>query len=288
MCSSDLAGAATNGRLQPGYLAAERRRKTGGQFANEFECAFVSPDRQVFEDAWLDESFSAAIPLFDECSRIDLRHAKHRPVYYLGLDLGTDRDHAALVLLEYRVIPTARRDAATYGYLYRRELRVVWIRQFRLMTDYHDMVACMSRLCAHPHLAGHTQLIYEINGPGRVVHDMLRRAELPVALVPITTTGGQFGTVKGARRTVPKAELVASLEILFRSSISRPLSRGAAGTATTFDTGLVEVRATLTLVSPAPPPSATPLSATYSSTSRIAPINTSSTPGPTRDTIPVS
>ena len=210
------AGAETGGRIQPGYLATERRRKTADQFASEFECAFVSQDRQVFAEEWLERSFSEDTPVFDDCSRADLRYMTHRPTYYLGIDYGKERDHAALVLMEYRVIPTGQRDRVTYGYLYRRELRVVAIERFRLKTDYHDVAARVARLCSHPHLVGHTTVIYEMNGPGQVVHELLQRAKLEVTLLPVTTTGGQVATVKGARRTVPKAKLVASLEILFQ------------------------------------------------------------------------
>ena len=121
-----------------------------------------------------------------------------------------------LVLMEYRVSPTGQRDRATYGYLYRRELRVVAIERFRLKTDYHDVAARVARLCSHPHLVGHTTVIYEMNGPGQVVHELLQRAKLEVTLLPVTTSGGQVATVKGARRTVPKAKLVASLETLFQ------------------------------------------------------------------------
>ena len=114
------------------FLNGERKRKTAEQFANEFECAFASPHRNVFEEEWLERSFLGDIPMFDECSRADLRYAQHRPMFYLAVDLAKVRDHAALVLLEYRVSPTGKRDAATYSHLYRRELRVVLVERFRI------------------------------------------------------------------------------------------------------------------------------------------------------------
>ena len=98
------ASAESSGRVTASFLNGERKRKTAEQFANEFECTFASPHRNVFEEEWLVRSFVGDIPVFDECSRVDLRYAKHRPMFYIGLDLGKYRDHAALVLLEYRVI----------------------------------------------------------------------------------------------------------------------------------------------------------------------------------------
>ena len=59
-------------------------------------------------------------------------------------------------------------DSYLYSHLYRRELRVVLVERFRIGTDYHELVARLIRLCHHPHLVGHTQLIIEKNGPGQV------------------------------------------------------------------------------------------------------------------------
>ena len=95
------ASAESRGRVTESFLNGERKRKTAEQFTNEFECAFASPHRNVFEEEWLERSFSAEVPMFDECSRADLRYAPHRPMCYLAVDLAKVRDHAALVLLEY-------------------------------------------------------------------------------------------------------------------------------------------------------------------------------------------
>ena len=201
------------------FLNGERKRKTAEQFANEFECTFASPHRNVFEEEWLVRSFVGDIPMFDECSRVDLRYAKHRPMFYLGLDLGKFRDHAALVLMEYRVIPTGKRDPATYSPLYRRELRVVLAERFRIGTDYHDLVARLSRLCHHPHLAGHTTLLMEKNSPGQVVDEMIKRANLPVTYIPVTTTSGKQVIVRGSERFVPKEKLIGSVEYLLQQNL---------------------------------------------------------------------
>ncbi len=71
-----------SGRVTESFLNGERKRKTAEQFANEFECAFASPHRNVFaEEEWLERSFVGDIPMFDECSRVDLRYAQHRPMF---------------------------------------------------------------------------------------------------------------------------------------------------------------------------------------------------------------
>jgi len=206
--------AESSARVDADFLASERRRKTAEQFAEEYDCGFLTAGRTVFAEEWLERSFSAEVPIFDWNSREDLRLARHRPVYFLSLDVGKLRDHAALVLLEYRVAPTGRRDAATFQPLYKCEVRVVYIERFRLQTSYRELVDRVSRLCHHPHLAGHTTLILDATGQGLPAVEMFRDARLPVTLLPVTITGGKPVVVSGSSRSVPKANLVASLEVL--------------------------------------------------------------------------
>ena len=216
--------AQSGGRVDEEFLASEQRRKTAQQFAEEYDCNFVTAARNVFSEEWLERCFSAEVPIFDELSREDLRMMRHRPTYYVALDMAILRDHAALVVLEYRVIPTGKRDAATFQALYRRELRVVMVERFRLRTTYREIVARVSRLCEHPHLAGHTQLILDATGQGLPVVEMFREARLPVSLLPVTITGGKQVVVSGSSRSVPKADLVASLEVLLERGLLKVAS----------------------------------------------------------------
>jgi len=207
------------GRMERDFLHRERQRKTAEQFAEEYGCEFVTAGRNVFLDEWLDNCFTGEIPMFDENSREDLRLARHRPIYYLGLDIGKLRDHAAFVLLEYRVIPTGKRDAASFQPLYKRELRVVLAEQFRIKTAYRDVIARLQRLCNHPHLAGYTNLLLDATGKGEPLEEMVRDAKLPVTLVPISITAGGKVGVNGSWRMVPKVDLVTNLEFLLERGL---------------------------------------------------------------------
>ena len=135
------AAARTNGRVSVELLERERGWKTEEEFRKEFECEFASGMRNVFAEEWLEKAFAGDIPVFDEMSRADLQFERHPPAYYLSADDGKVRNHAALVLLEYRTIYTGMRNAATLQYLYRRELRVVLVEQFRLGSVYRNLVA---------------------------------------------------------------------------------------------------------------------------------------------------
>jgi hypothetical protein len=205
--------ASTEGRVTKGFLAHEGRRKTGAEFDAEYECQFGGLGRQVFADEWIERAFAGGIPTFDELSRTDLQFVRHRPAYYLSLDLGYARDHAALILLEYRATPTGTRDPETYQFLYRRELRVVHIERFRLRTGLTDLVARVTQLCNHPHLAGNTQLLIDVTSQPMIAQ-VFRDAKLPVNLIPVTISAGERVVVSGSDRSVPKKLLVGSLELL--------------------------------------------------------------------------
>jgi len=73
----------------------------------------------------------------------------------------------------------------------------------------------------HPHLAHRTQLLLDATGQGLPVVEMFREARLPVNLVPITITGGQQVTINGSGRSVPKADLIGSLEVLLERGLLR-------------------------------------------------------------------
>lgn len=112
------------------------------------------------------------------------------------------------------MIPTGTRDPVTYLPLYRRELRVVLAEQFRLKTAHRAVIDRLSKLCNHPHLAHHTQLLVDGTGKGEPVEEMCRDANLPVSLLPLIITPGGKESVSGNWRRVPKANLVANLEYL--------------------------------------------------------------------------
>lgn len=204
-------------RVNRGFLANEQRHKTGTMFGAEYGCEFESEGRYVFREEWLERAFRADIPTFDELARTDLQFVRHRPAYYMALDLGYSRDYAALVILEYRPIPTGTRDAATYQFLYKRELRVVHVERFRLRTGITDLIARVSHLCEHPHLAHNTQLLVDVTSQPMLAR-MFRDAKLPVNFIPVTITGGEKVVVNGGERSVPKKVLVSCLELLFEKS----------------------------------------------------------------------
>ena len=219
------AGDGTGAEVTPDFYEREKQNKRAEEYAAEHEAAFTSTERSVFAEEQLERAFRPEVPAFDELAQTTLQFVRHRPLYYVGLDLAGVNDHAALVVLEYRPTPTGTRDPATYQFLYRRDLRVVLVEQFRRKTPYKEVVQRVARLCRHQHLAGHTQLLVEHNGPGVPVVQMLRDERLPVSLLAVTTTGGETAAPSATGWSVPKKEMVNVMEIL----LERGLLKVAAG-----------------------------------------------------------
>ena len=59
--------------------------------------------------------------------------------YHIGLDLGQRVDHTAIVVVEQRVVPTARRNAATYEIERERQMDVTLVQRVRLGKGYYEV-----------------------------------------------------------------------------------------------------------------------------------------------------
>jgi hypothetical protein len=124
--------------------------------------------------------------------------------YFLGLDLGQKQDFTALAVLRKRRAPGPSEYACRY------------LRRWPLGTSYLDIVRDLGDYVSRNDLAG-AALVPDHTGVGVAVLDLLRRAELPVSLFPVTITSGQFAVVSADGWHVPKKDLVATLQVLFES-----------------------------------------------------------------------
>jgi hypothetical protein len=86
--------------------------------------------------------------------------------------------------------------------------------------DYPIIVENVRRLLSRPELSGRTTLIVDATGVGRPVVDLLRRAQLPCRLMPVTITAGDRETAESGTWRVPKRDLITgSLGLLQREKI---------------------------------------------------------------------
>jgi hypothetical protein len=139
-----------------------------------------------------------------------------RRAYVAGLDLGQKRDYSAISLLEVAERTLEERDPVTWEQAKDRRVRVVYLERVDLGTPYPDVVTHVAGLMGDARLKDST-LVVDATGVGAPVVDMLRKADLPCRLMPVTITGGEHdAAVKGGYH-VPKRELLTGLQVLVQS-----------------------------------------------------------------------
>lgn len=142
-------------------------------------------------------------------------------VNLLGLDLGKDRDPAALAALARyaRAVPN---DVPEWAYT------VIGLKSFALGTPYqtqperpdeHGLLEQVRAIATMPQFAGCTMAM-DWTGVGSPVYDMFMAAkpQLPVWIRPIKIVSGAKVTVEGQGFHVPKQELVTCLEVLLQAN----------------------------------------------------------------------
>ncbi len=162
-------------------------------------------------------------------------------MFYVGLDLGQRRDHAAIAVVE-------RLDVVRAFQAPRFEAMVVrYVERILLGTPYPRIVSKARDLVSAPELQGNCKLIVDASGVGVPVVDMLRHARLGCEMTPIGITGGEHAHQHYANGspywTVPRQDLIAGVHLLLeqdelriapemkRSSQSAPATRDPDRTA---------------------------------------------------------
>ncbi|MBT9174209.1 MAG: hypothetical protein DDT21_02620 [Syntrophomonadaceae bacterium] len=150
--------------------------------------------------------------------------------FFIGLDLGQAQDYTAISVVEKLKVPTGEKRVAWAGIgggLYgpgRRSLREVdktvthyhlrCLERPRLGTPYPAIVERVGKLMGNEPLKGKTHLVVDSTGVGAPVVDLLEQAGLhPVA---VTITGGDSVSRDGDHYSVPKRDLVSTLQVLFQ------------------------------------------------------------------------
>ena len=200
-----------------------RRELPPEQFARECMAEFGATQGSMFAPAEIAGAVSK------EVARFDFQRSAYRPgmlmapmanmprlTYFLGVDFGKSHDHSAVALLELRVSPTGHRDGVTYAPLAAASLELRHLDQFPLGTDYSAVIGHVGELVGHPALAHKTALVFDANGVGAGLYEMLREARLPVQLAPVTYTAGLKVTQKESVYHVPKGTLMTNLQTSFR------------------------------------------------------------------------
>jgi hypothetical protein len=213
-------GPGASGRIDPAFLATERTRKTTEQFAQEYLCEFTTTERNTYRPESIYRAFRPDIAPFDPAQRQleNFAGLPDRPTYFIGVDLGKKQDHSVIALVEYRTIPTGTYDPYYRQPLFRRELRLRYLRQFPIGTPYLEVIPEVTRLCRHPQIAKHGSLVVDAGGHGECVVELIQRERLPVSFVPVNLTGGDHATVTRWGRNLPKRDLITRTGLLLEQS----------------------------------------------------------------------
>ena len=130
----------------------------------------------------------------------------------IGVDIGQAQDPTAMVVVEsYRPEAVSPTDRPEMHFLIR------WVEKVPLGTPYPDVVAKIAAVAEQASIFGHPSIVVDSTGVGRPVIDMLKMATR-FGVTAVTFTGGASEHRDGAyAHTVPKRDLVASLEVLLQT-----------------------------------------------------------------------
>jgi len=138
--------------------------------------------------------------------------------YYVGVDLGKDRNHTAMAVLErkwYQATTAEFIQSGGRGFQGEFRYRVVGMDRCALGTPYPVVIEWLKRHLSkyHPRVV---TVVVDATGVGNPVMDFLRQANLGVSIigtviVPNMTGGG--GTTLSGYRTISRTELLTNLQI---------------------------------------------------------------------------
>jgi len=146
--------------------------------------------------------------------------------FFISADLAQVNDYTAITVTE-RVMLRTTEDTGRLGYMgtpitktveSTDELHLRHIERPERGTSYPRIVERLKELCDSPQLKGKTRtVVIDITGVGRPVWDLLKKARIGVPLKGITITGGNTVTKDGDIYSVPKRDLISSLQVAFQN-----------------------------------------------------------------------
>jgi hypothetical protein len=125
----------------------------------------------------------------------------------MGVDLGQTSDFTAITILE-------EREENSYDVRYLERLR---------NTPYPDIVRRLDHLVRR--LPERPDMAVDATGVGRPVIDMIKDANLPASVYPITLTGGDSVNRDGMERHVPKRDVASTIAVLLQTGRLRIAKR---------------------------------------------------------------
>ena len=129
--------------------------------------------------------------------------------FVVGVDLGQTADYTAITILEEK-----GEEEKSYDVRYLERLR---------NTPYPAIVRRLDHLVKR--LPERPSMAVDATGVGRPVIDMIKDAQLPASVYPITLTGGDAVVRDGMERRVPKRDVASTIAVLLQTGRLR-IARG--------------------------------------------------------------
>ncbi|MBL8295813.1 MAG: phage terminase large subunit [Bryobacterales bacterium] len=230
-------------RIKETFLNEQRRTLAPSNFDQEYLCKFVSADDSIYsiEDLkLLLDDFPVILPNRIQAQGHPCTSSITRPLilsnglvslhprvldqnFLVGLDLGRQRDHSALSVIERTYLETEFRDRVTFN-PYTVDLhRLVHLERFPLRTDYTEVGHEVSRLFSSAPFSERATLVVDATGVGASFVDLLR-SYLRMQrhkLMPVVITGGHTINKQPNSYNVPREILLGNLENLTKERTLR-------------------------------------------------------------------
>ena len=145
------------------------------------------------------------------------------PEFYIGLDLGQKVDFTAIAVLEFR--PAAPPHFLLPWDVPRPSYALRHLERMALGTTYTKVVERVAGLTRIPELQRRCTLAVDATGVGAPVVDALRQKQLDCHLMPVTITGGDRTGRHGEQRSVPKRDLISTVEVMLEEGELRIAGR---------------------------------------------------------------
>lgn len=149
--------------------------------------------------------------------------------YFIGFDLGKDRDHSAIAVMAFSRIDDGPFDRVYFRQPTRPVLDLVMLNRIPLGTPYLDIVkrlrATVTRLLTSQswgQRSPRVHVVVDSAGPGQVMLELIRAERLEILLVPVVLTGGaEPGRTPTGKHSVPRRELVSNARLLLECEVIR-------------------------------------------------------------------
>ncbi|MBS1873470.1 MAG: hypothetical protein JSU00_09650 [Acidobacteria bacterium] len=134
------------------------------------------------------------------------------PEFYIGVDFAEKVDYTAIAIVEFRAAGAPHfltpwdKPRPFYGLRH--------LERLPFGTSYPRAVERVARMTRIPEMERRCTLVVDAGGPGNPLIGMLREEDLDCHMIPVTTTGGQQETQRTDGRTVPKAKLIGTLQLM--------------------------------------------------------------------------